>query len=214
MRRAVLAQPDGVMRHDVDDAHAHQRGQSYGGTTIIGEHQERAGIGDDAAMQRHAVHGGGHAVFAHAVVDETAGVIGRAHRRHRFGARVVGAGEIGRAADHFRQCRDQALECEFASRAGGDVLRRGGEALLDRTHRVGKRRLRQVAFHAALEFGALSSIERGEALAPVGMRALRSLAGLAPSGQNVGGNVEWRVAPAQLLARAFDLVGAERRTMR
>jgi len=45
-------------------------------------------------------------------------------------------------------------------------------------------------------------------------RALRALAGFAPGGKNVGGNFERRMRPAELLARALDFVGAERRTMR
>ena len=49
MRRAVLAEPDRVVRHHMDDALAHQRGEPDRRAAIIGEHQERAGIGDDAA---------------------------------------------------------------------------------------------------------------------------------------------------------------------
>src|SRR5256885_1312137 len=73
VRRPVLAAPDGVVRHQVDDALAHQRGEPDRRPAIVGEHQERAGERDDPAMQRHAVHGGRHAVLADAVVDEAAG---------------------------------------------------------------------------------------------------------------------------------------------
>ena len=37
---------------------------------------------------------------------------------------VVGAGEVGRAADHFRHRRRSGFEREFGRLAGGDVLRR------------------------------------------------------------------------------------------
>ena len=69
-------------------------------------------------MQRHAVHRRGHAVLADAVMDEAAGVVGRRHRLHRLGAGVVGAGEVGRAADHFRHRRDEALQRELATPCG------------------------------------------------------------------------------------------------
>src|SRR6185437_9393485 len=68
--------------------------------------------------------------------------------------------------------------------------------------------------HAAFKLGALAGIKRGHALGPVGVRALRSAAGLAPSGENVWRDFERRMRPAKLLARAFDFVGAERRAMR
>ena len=57
---------------------SHQRRQAQRGAQVVGEDQEGAGIGDDAAMQRHAVHGGRHAMLAHAPVDEAAGVSSRA----------------------------------------------------------------------------------------------------------------------------------------
>ena len=77
MRRAVLAEADRVVRHHVDDALAHQRREPDRRPAIVGEHQEGAAVGDDAAVQRHAVHRRGHAVLADAVVDEAAGVVGR-----------------------------------------------------------------------------------------------------------------------------------------
>ena len=42
MRRAVLAEADRVVRHHVDDALAHQRGEADRRAAVIGEHQERA----------------------------------------------------------------------------------------------------------------------------------------------------------------------------
>ena len=101
----------------MDDALAHQRGEADRRPAVVGEHQERAGIGNDAAMQRHAVHRGSHAVLADAVVDVAAAEIGGRDRLHALGARVVGAGEVGRTADHLRQRRDQAFERKLAGRA-------------------------------------------------------------------------------------------------
>ena len=125
MRRPVLAEADGVVRHDMDDALAHQRGQPDRRPAIIGEHQEGAGIGDDAAMQRHAVHGRGHAVLAHAVMDEAA-----AHSRRRVSAVIALVRvlfEPVRSAEPpiiSGIAGDQALQREFRGGARGDVLRR------------------------------------------------------------------------------------------
>ena len=138
MRRPVLAEPDRVVRHHVDDALAHQRGKPDRRPAIIGEDQERPGVGDDAAMQRHAVHRRRHGVLAHAVMDEAAGIIGRAHRRHALGAGIVGAGEVGRAADHLRQRRRKTVEREFGGGAGGDLFRRLRELYLHRADRRGE----------------------------------------------------------------------------
>ena len=75
VRRAVLAEPDRVVRHHVDDALAHDGREADRGTAVVGEDQERAAVGDDAAVQRQAVHGRGHGMLAHAVVDVVAGEV-------------------------------------------------------------------------------------------------------------------------------------------
>ena len=96
VRRTVFADADRVVRHHMDHALTHQRAEADGGAGVIREDEEGAGVGDDAAMQRHAVHRGGHRVLADAPVDVTAAI--RIRREWRFGRRrtcVVGAGEIG-----------------------------------------------------------------------------------------------------------------------
>ena len=77
MRRAVFAEADRIMRHHIDGAHAHQRRKPDRRPAVIGEDQEGAAIGNDAAMQRHAVHRRRHAVLADAVMDIAAGKIAR-----------------------------------------------------------------------------------------------------------------------------------------
>ncbi len=70
-----------------------------------------------------------------------------------------------------------------------------GERLLERGNRAGERLRRQVAAHAALEFGALGGIERGQALVPVGVRRLAALPGRAPLAKHIGRHLERRVRP-------------------
>ena len=130
MRRAVLAEPDRIVCHHVNDLLAHQRGQTNRWSAVIGEYQERAGVWDDAAVQRHSVHRRGHAVFAHAVMDEGPGIVRRFENLHPFSAGVVRASEIGRAAEHFRQRRGQHIEGEFGCGASRDLLRLLRELLL------------------------------------------------------------------------------------
>ena len=73
--------PMEFVRHDVYHALAHERGKADRWPAVVGEDQERAAVRDETAVQRHAVHGGGHAVLAHAVVDVAAGeALPRDHR--------------------------------------------------------------------------------------------------------------------------------------
>ena len=74
--RPVLAEADRIVGRDEDHPLPHQGGEPQRRPAIVGEHQEGAAVGDDAAVHRHAVHGGDHAVLAHAVVD-VAAAIGR-----------------------------------------------------------------------------------------------------------------------------------------
>ena len=83
----------------------HQRRHAHGIARVVGEHQERAAVGTEAAVQRHAVHDRGHAELAHAVVDVVAGgIVGRDGLRV-LAEGVVRAGEVRRAAEQFGQRR-------------------------------------------------------------------------------------------------------------
>ena len=165
-------------------------------------------------MQRHAVHRRRHAVLADAVVDEGAGIVRRRHRLHGLGARVVRAGEVGRAADHFGNRGGEHAERVLGRDARRDVLRLGGELLLRAAHRVGEPE-RQIAVDAARELAALLDRQRGEALVPGLVRGLRALAGGAPASSSISAGISnGACVPAELLARALDLVGAERRAVR
>src|SRR3546814_13357827 len=78
--RAVLAEPDGIMGHDIDDALTHQRRKPDGRPAVIGAHQEGDADWHHALVQGEAVHRRGHAVPAHAVMDRASGDTARSYR--------------------------------------------------------------------------------------------------------------------------------------
>ena len=163
--RAVFAQTDAVMRHDIDRAHTHQRRQADRIAGIVREHQERAAIGDEAAMQVDAVHRGGHAEFAHAVADVAAGGLAGVLAVHRLDARQVRAGQVGRSADHLGQGRRQRLKRHLAGLAGRGFFRIGeqfGAGVLQRRFIIAG----QGAGQAAVELGADRAGFRAQARFP------------------------------------------------
>ena len=90
---AILTEPDRIVRHDVDHPDAHQRGQPDRALAVVREAQERPAVRNIAAMDRNAVHRGGHAVFPDAVVDvATLVAVLRRERRHVTRPRVHRAG--------------------------------------------------------------------------------------------------------------------------
>ena len=70
--RAVLAEADGVVRPDVDDAGLHQRGQPDRAAHVVAEDQERAAVGAGRPVQRDAVEDRAHGVLADAEVQRAA----------------------------------------------------------------------------------------------------------------------------------------------
>ena len=90
VRGAVFTKTDAVMRHDEDDALLHKGGEADGRTAVIRKLQEGAAVGNNPAMQRHAVHHRRHAMFAYAIMD-IASVVGRCRDgRKIFDLRIVG----------------------------------------------------------------------------------------------------------------------------
>ncbi len=155
------------MRHDEDGADAHQRGQPHGRPRIVREGQEGAAIRDDAAMQRQPVDGGRHAVLADAVVDVALAVVQRGDVLGLAGLGVVGAGQVGGAADGLGHQPVDDLQRHFRRLAGGHLRPVGGQLLLVFDDR-GVEALRQVAPDAALELGPQLRIGLGQAALPVG----------------------------------------------
>ena len=99
VRGTVFAQSDGIVREHIDRLHPHEGGQANGRTHVVAEHQERAAVWDDAAVQSHAVHDRAHRMFANAEMEiATGGGRGGVVRR-TLHVREVRPREIG-AATH------------------------------------------------------------------------------------------------------------------
>ena len=163
-------------------------------------------------MGRHAVHRGGHGELSHAVVDVAARMLGGEGGHGGFRVGVVGAGEVGRTADHLGHGGGQHLQGVLARLARGELLGIVDQpvaGLLDDPVEI----RREPACDAALELGAPVGGEVGEALLP-GVAALGSLAADgAPAFEQVVGDDEGLGGPAEGLARGGDLLGAQRRAV-
>ena len=169
-------------------------------------------------MQRHAVHDGGHAELAHAVVQVVATLAGaQALRRHRHAARPVrqiGAGQVGRATEQLGQRRREGGDRFLAGLAAGD----DGGALGGFCHRtLGQRgeAFRQIAGQAALQLGGQAGMRGGiggKVALPLLAGGLALLARI-PGGAHVFGNLEGAVRPAQRRLGGSDLGCAQRRAV-
>ena len=212
VRRAVFTETDGIVRQDVDDADAHQSGEADRRTAIVREDQEAAGIGDQTAVQRDTVHGSGHAVLAHAVVDVAAGEVRRRNRLGLARLGVVRAGQVGRAAERFQENAVDDFKRVFRSLAGCRVRLGFGELLL-----VGRNGRVEAAFEiageAADELGLLLGFRLLETGFPFLVGLGRAKTGEAPGVEHVGGNDKGFRFPVQRLAGCGDFVRAERRTV-
>src|SRR4029453_7614043 len=100
MRRAVLADTDGVVGEDVDDRQLHQRREPQGAALEVGEDQEPRLIGPDLA-ERQPVRDCASGVFAYAEVQvPTRPVVWLEVTGTLEGeTRLVGWREIGGTAD-------------------------------------------------------------------------------------------------------------------
>ena len=126
----------------------------------------------------------------------------------------VGAGQVGGAAEEFRQHLDQGVDRDLRSLASGDGLALG----VDRGNAVGHVLLpvvRQLAGHAALEFGGFGRVFLGvfgELVAPQLFQSLALHLGI-PAVIDFLRDFERGVFPAQVLARCFHFVMAQRRAV-
>ncbi|MNX84449.1 hypothetical protein D3C86_1162460 [compost metagenome] len=204
--RAVFAQTDRVMGQDVNHAHAHQGGQADRRAAVVREDHEGAGVGDDAAVQGHAVHGRAHAVFTHAPVDVTTGVVGRVEDLGVLDEGVVRAGQVGRAADQFGDGVEHRLQ-----RLARGLARGQGGLARNQFLQLGVQGLEgaggQVAGHGAGEVVALGVVQQASFPRLARLGAL--LADLGPGLLDAFRQVEGVEGPVQGLTRGGDLGGAQ-----
>ena len=209
MGRTVFAEADGIVRHDEDRPDLHHRRQADRRAAVVREAQEGAAVGDQAAVQRDAVHGRGHAVLAHAVMHVGAVVFAGLDLDHALGLGVVRGRQIGRASQQFRNRGGQMVEHGAAGGAGRHFLAARdelGAGRRDGLLPVG----RQLAVVAALEFGAQFGRRRLDAVRPGHAGRAALCADLAPLAQQRLGDHERRRIPAEDLPRAGDFLFAGR----
>ena len=119
VRGAVLAQADAVVGEDEDHVRLLQGCEPERRAHVVREDEKRRGVGDDAAVQRHAVDDVAHRVLAHAEVHVVAAPLVETEVAVPFEIGVGGRREVRRAAD---QCR-QAFDCAVEDLAGSDARR-------------------------------------------------------------------------------------------
>ena len=180
---------------------------------VIGEGEEGAAIGNEAAMQREAVHRGRHAVLADAVMDVVAGERVARDRRLRLGMRQVRMRQVGRAADRSGNCPGDAVEHLLRSLPRRELRTLGGKALAQfrRGLGIGVRQGNRLALDkqvALLGRRAFVAIEPGETL------DLPALPDHPPCFQDRDRHHEGLIVPAERSPRRRGLLGAERRAMR
>jgi len=200
----------------VDQYHAllHQGSHARGVARVVGEHQERAAVGYEAAVQRDAVHDRGHAELAHAVVQVVAGHLARRDRLVALEVGVVRPGEVRGPAKQFWQRGTEHVKDLLRRDARGNcswLLDRGVNELLQLLAPAG----RQLAAHAALEFGREFRVGLRIGGYTVAPRLLRGGAGISsvPGLPHLGRNHERLVRPVDVLARCRHFRVAERSSM-
>ena len=187
----------------------HQRGHSQCVAHVIRECQERAGVGNESAVQRKAIGDCLHSKLADAEVDVVAGIT--PCDRHAAGpVREHRAGQIGRAADHLGQMGGVRCNRLLRCLAGRDsfvfLVLRGDECGDDDVEIVG-----QLARRTSLKFGSERRLRRAvrcETGLPFAPQARTALARI-EAGVDVSRNRERRLRPAQRNACRSDLILAE-----
>jgi hypothetical protein len=138
--RAVLAEPDGVVRPNEDDGQLVQRRQAHGGAHVVGEAEERRDERPDAAVVRHAIGDRRHGVLPHTEMKiapgsrlpvETAAFLQRRVRRDA---------QVRVPSDELRQLRGDRVLDFSGGRARG-LLFAGLENRQIRVPPVGKKAL-------------------------------------------------------------------------
>ena len=118
----IFSQADGVVGVDEDGLDTHERRHAQGIARVLGEHEESAAEGNEAAVQRHTVHDGGHAELAHPVGDVVAICYGIGDGPRLGPGREVGGGQVGGTAQEFGQRLGIGGDRLLRGLAGGRAL--------------------------------------------------------------------------------------------
>ena len=210
---AIFTQTNRVMGVDHDLTHFHQRGHTDRVAGVIREHHERSGVGNKAAGQRNAIGDRGHTEFAHTVKQIVAAVVGG----HALGALPpgqIGTGQIGRAAQQFRQVRRQRFDGQLRGFTRGNGLGFGlcgGDEILRGLGPVS----RQLARDATGEFCRFSGEcfgVSGESVVPGGFTFGAGRASI-PGGVYISRDFKGGVRPANRGTCRGDFISTQRRAM-
>ena len=123
VRGAVLAHRDAVVGEHVDHRKLHQAGQANGGAHVVGEHQKRAAVGPQAAVQGHAGDNGAHGVFPDAEPDVPSFWSVLLKNLRTVDEGLVGRRQIGGTAHQVEDLSRDGVQDLAGGRPGGD---RGG----------------------------------------------------------------------------------------
>ena len=211
MRRTIFAQTNGVVGEHIDGALFHQRGHAHGVTAVLHKDQEGSAVRYEAAMQGDAVHNGCHAEFANTVVNVvTAGVF--------FGQWLtaipdgeVGARQVGRATQQFRQHRAIGVQGVLGRLAAGNSFAFVLALLNIRLGLLGEVR-RQFSGHTTLELSGQFRFRLfvgSKRLLPLSLRGGAFFTGI-PGTVYFRRDLESTVVPTQLLAGQCNFVLTQR----
>ena len=102
VRGAIFTDTEGVVRPDIDHVQLHERSQSDGRLHVVRKDEEGAADGQDAAVQRHAVHHAGHRQLTDAHLQELPRevALGKGVRMLEEAVRLVRVAEVGGGDDH------------------------------------------------------------------------------------------------------------------
>ncbi len=209
---AVFAQADGVVGEHVDHAQLTQGREAHGAHHVAREHREGAAVGHQAAaVVRQSIQDGRHGVLAHTEVQVAVGFSTLLETALTLDVGEVGVGEVGGAADQFRQDGADGVEAVVGVLAGGQAFVVGGVA-----GQCGIPPLGQFTAQLTLELGGLSGVLAAVVVqggVPGILGGSTALDGLTPLVVRLLGNFEFSVLPTQVLAGEGGLIGPQGGTM-
>src|SRR5918995_122510 len=100
----------------------HERRHAHGIAVVVAKSKKSTAVGNESAMQAHAVHDRGHPELTHAIAHVIASAVA-ARDDAAFEVRQVRSGEIGRAAKSFGQGWREAVEHDLGCLAARKCIR-------------------------------------------------------------------------------------------